>query len=55
MVVCEEWCNVILMKGARSSSEMLVLIRATWRNMPEDAILRSHRPENLKSCMDVCV
>jgi hypothetical protein len=27
----------------------LVFARATWRNIPEDSILRSHRRENLKS------
>jgi hypothetical protein len=26
-----------------------VLTRATWHNIPEDAILHSHRHENLKS------
>jgi hypothetical protein len=26
-----------------------VLIRATWRNIPEDTILHSHRRENFKS------
>jgi hypothetical protein len=39
--------NAILME-ALCSSETSVLTRVTWRNIPEDGILHSHRCENLK-------
>jgi hypothetical protein len=47
--VSEEPIFVTLMKEAPVSSETSFLKRATRRNNPEDAILHSHRRENLKS------
>jgi hypothetical protein len=38
-----------LMMETILSSEMSILTRVTWRNIPEDGILHSHRRGNLKS------
>jgi hypothetical protein len=45
---------VTLVMNALHSSEMSVIIRATWHNIPKDGFLHSHGYENLKSCIIYC-
>jgi hypothetical protein len=51
IVVPTSFILVTLIMETILSSEMSVLIRATWRPIPENGILHSHRPGNLTSYM----
>jgi hypothetical protein len=53
-VVSSSLILVTLMMVALRSSETSVITRATWRNIPEDAILHSHSREILKSYIVDC-
>jgi hypothetical protein len=46
---------VTLMMEALNSSETPVLTRPIRRDIPQDAILHTHRRENLKSYIDIRV